>query len=90
MVTFRFLLRNTCGAVLILLLGCSTASRQASLNEVNKDEAKKPNSVANKYELVVGDVAPTFKLKSLDRTSETDLADFKGKKPVVLIFGSYT
>lgn len=38
----------------------------------------------------VGDVAPTFKLKSLDGKSETDLASFKGKKPVVLFFGSYT
>ncbi len=38
----------------------------------------------------VGDAAPTFKLKSLDGKSETDLASFKGKKPVVLFFGSYT
>lgn len=40
--------------------------------------------------LKIGEVAPTFKLKSLDGKSETDLATFKGKKPVVLIFGSYT
>ena len=40
--------------------------------------------------LQVGDIAPTFKLKSLDGKTETDLASFKGKKPVVLIFGSYT
>ncbi len=38
----------------------------------------------------VGDVAPTFKLKSLDGKQEFDLAGFKGKKPVVLFFGSYT
>lgn len=40
--------------------------------------------------LKVGDSAPTFKLKSLDGKSETNLASFRGKKPVVLIFGSYT
>jgi hypothetical protein len=40
--------------------------------------------------LRVGDAAPVFKLKSLDGKSETDLASFHGKKPVVLIFGSYT
>lgn len=40
--------------------------------------------------LKVGDAAPAFKLKSLDGKSETDLAAFKGKKPVVLIFGSYS
>jgi len=40
--------------------------------------------------LKVGDVAPTFKLKSLDGKSETDLATYQGKRPVVLIFGSYS
>lgn len=40
--------------------------------------------------LKVGQEAPTFKLKSLDGKSETDLASFKGKKPVILIFGSYS
>ncbi len=40
--------------------------------------------------LKIGDVAPTFQLKSLDGKAETDLDSFKGKKPVVLIFGSYT
>lgn len=38
----------------------------------------------------VGDEAPTFKLKSLDGKDEFDLAGFRGKKPVVLFFGSYT
>ncbi len=37
-----------------------------------------------------GDQAPTFKLRSLDGKHEFDLASFKGKKPVVLLFGSYT
>ena len=32
----------------------------------------------------VGDAAPVFTLKSLDGKSETDLASFKGKKPVLL------
>jgi len=35
-------------------------------------------------------MAPTFKLKSLDGTEETDLEQFRGKKPMVLFFGSYT
>jgi hypothetical protein len=38
----------------------------------------------------VGDVAPVFTIKSLDGKSETNLASFKGKKPVLLFFGSYT
>lgn len=39
----------------------------------------------------VGDAAPDFKLKSLsDPNKEVQLASFKDKKPVCLIFGSYT
>lgn len=43
-----------------------------------------------------GEVAPLFKLKSLDGKDEVDLASFSSlatadaKRPVVLIFGSYT
>lgn len=44
----------------------------------------------NGNSLKVAEKAPTFKLKSLDGESETDLSLFAGKKPVVLIFGSYT
>lgn len=38
----------------------------------------------------VGEAAPAFKLKSLDGKTETDLATFRSKRPVVLFFGSYT
>ena len=40
--------------------------------------------------LEVGDLAPTFKLKSLDGREETDLEKFRGKRPVILLFGSYS
>ncbi len=38
----------------------------------------------------VGDEAPTFELASLDGKSKMDLANYRGKKPVMLFFGSYT
>lgn len=39
----------------------------------------------------VGDAAPDFTLKKLgDAKTEVTLSSFKGKKPVVLIFGSFT
>jgi hypothetical protein len=40
--------------------------------------------------LHVGDQAPDFHLRTLDKTSEVSLSSFRGAKPVVLIFGSYT
>lgn len=38
----------------------------------------------------VGDIAPDFKLKTLDGKRTIQLRQFRGKRPVVLIFGSYT
>ena len=39
----------------------------------------------------VGDPAPDFKLKTLeDSGKDVQLSSFKEKKPVVLLFGSYT
>ncbi|MEM7468349.1 MAG: hypothetical protein AAF387_15875 [Pseudomonadota bacterium] len=37
-----------------------------------------------------GDLAPDFTLSSIDRKHAVTLSDFRGTKPVVLIFGSYT
>jgi len=37
-----------------------------------------------------GSDAPNFKLKKLGSEETVELASFKGKKPVVLVFGSYT
>jgi hypothetical protein len=40
--------------------------------------------------LQVEDTAPDFALKTPDGTAEVELSSFRGKRPVVLVFGSYT
>jgi hypothetical protein len=40
--------------------------------------------------LQVGDAAPDFTLKAVDGASQVALSSFRDKKPVVLVFGSYT
>jgi hypothetical protein len=40
--------------------------------------------------LQVGDRAPNFNLAAADQKSTVSLASFRGQRPVVLIFGSYT
>jgi hypothetical protein len=40
--------------------------------------------------LSVGETAPDFQLLTLDHKSEVQLSSFRGKQPVVLVFGSYT
>ena len=41
-------------------------------------------------ELHPGDAAPDFSLLTLDKTANVQLSSFRGKQPVVLVFGSYT
>ena len=37
-----------------------------------------------------GDMAPDFTLQTIAGTETLTLSDFRGQKPVALIFGSYT
>jgi hypothetical protein len=37
-----------------------------------------------------GDLAPDFRLSTLDHKETVQLASFRGSRPVVLVFGSYT
>jgi hypothetical protein len=46
--------------------------------------------VARAGYLKVGDPAPDFVLPTADRKTQVQLSSFRGSKPVVLIFGSYT
>jgi hypothetical protein len=41
-------------------------------------------------ELKVGDEAPDFSLERQDKSATVHLSASRGKKPVVLVFGSYT
>jgi len=38
----------------------------------------------------VGDIAPDFELRDVDGANLVRLSDFKGTRPVALIFGSFT
>jgi hypothetical protein len=37
-----------------------------------------------------GDLAPDFTLSTPDRSAEVTLSSYRGERPVVLVFGSYT
>ncbi|MGH9661301.1 MAG: hypothetical protein ACRD96_22320 [Bryobacteraceae bacterium] len=46
--------------------------------------------VAREGNLKPGDAAPDFSLLTLDRGGRVRLSSFRGDRPVVLVFGSYT
>ncbi len=51
---------------------------------------KLPGHMRNDGAPKVGEDAPPLKLKTLEGKKQVDLASFAGKRPVVLLFGSYT
>ena len=71
-------MRAHLAATLVLCLA-STALAQGRTGKPDKAGGPKP-----------GAQAPDFTLKTLDGKSEVTLSDFKDKRPVVLIFASYT
>jgi len=46
--------------------------------------------IARAGHLQVGDAAPDFELPTHDESDTVRLSDFRGERPVVLVFGSYT
>ncbi len=77
---------------LLLALAGGQAAAQDEDNEERRErrQGMRERMMREDNAPKVGDVAPVFTIKSLDGKSETDLASFKGKKPVLLFFGSYT
>jgi hypothetical protein len=47
-------------------------------------------NVARRGRIRVGEMAPDFSLPSVDRSRVVRLSSFRGDRPVVLVFGSYT
>ena len=47
-------------------------------------------NIARGGALKVGDRAPDFSLETPDKLARMQLSSFRGDKPVVLVFGSYT
>ena len=47
-------------------------------------------AIARAGVLQAGDPAPDFRLPTRDKSSVVQLSSFRGDRPVVLIFGSYT
>jgi hypothetical protein len=75
----------------VLLTGlCLILSLPMTPLAAQRTKPPRPAQRSQEQPLRVGEMAPAFVLKSHDGESTTDLAAFRERKPVVLIFGSYT
>jgi hypothetical protein len=73
-------------ALSVLLVAALTVSA-APKKEINTPAAKGERLPDR---LKVGDLAPDFSLPLIKGAGEVKLSAFRGKRPVVLIFASYT
>ena len=55
-----------------------------------RKKAMKQQKRLNAQAPKAGDLAPDFTLSDISGTESVTLSDFRGQKPVALIFGSYT
>ncbi len=60
----------------------------SSFTEIRKHRAWQTQHEPNAPK--AGDVAPGFELSDAEGQNPVRLSDFRGKKPVAVIFGSYT
>jgi hypothetical protein len=64
---------------------------RGALAQPPQDEQPRREKLVRLPDLIkAGDQAPDFKLKTPDGKQQVALSDFRGKRPVALIFGSYT
>jgi hypothetical protein len=74
--------------LVLLSLSVSAVTATALAQPPRRSEGARPPRQADR--LQEGDLAPDFTLKSPDGKQKVTLSDFRGKKPVALVFGSYT
>ncbi|MBI5863091.1 MAG: hypothetical protein HZB38_00990 [Planctomycetes bacterium] len=92
----RFVARATIGQWIALFAGAVATAQQPAASQPATSPATQPvvaSQPTTKPALAapqVGEAAPPFKLKSLDGKSEFELTSLSGKRPVLLLFGSYT
>lgn len=75
---------------LTLLFAFLIACGSSTFAEPGARKKRRPRPERVPDKLKQGDVAPDFKLKSVDGKRQVHLSSFRGQRPVALIFGSYT
>jgi hypothetical protein len=86
----RWLCGSLCGILFVVgngKIGMGQGKKDEKTGEINTPAAKGERKTTK---LRAGDPAPDFTLADMKKKNEVTLSSFQNKKPVVLIFGSYT
>ena len=86
-------MRLTCLLLACLLLPCQVLLAQPGARAGQRPNAARntrPGDLRMPDRIAAGDEAPDFTLQSPDGKREITLSSFRNKKPVALVFGSYT
>jgi hypothetical protein len=75
---------------LAVSLALASLSSGAWAQEKPAARSRQAGDLREQGTLKAGDKAPDFSLKTLDGKQTVKLSGFQGKKPVALVFGSYT
>jgi len=74
----------------IALLTTAVTAQPSPTSAQRKTPTERKQRRKEKQILFVGDLAPTFTLSSIDGKEKTNTDDFRGQRPLILFFGSYT
>ncbi len=76
---------------ILAVFGLSAIAANAAQEDPPENQRRRPGRPAAAHKAPeAGQVAPTVTLNSLDGKQTVELANFKGKRPVIMFFGSYT
>ena len=85
---YRWLAAVAAGAAVMLLAGTTFGLSEAFKGNIFDPGTMKP--VDSVLKVRVGDLAPDFTLSDISGMQSVTLSDFRGEKPVALVFGSFT
>lgn len=79
-----------CMLIVAALSGCATPERPRRRMSRERMRKMRARAIARDTAPPLGADAPNFTLQTPDGSRTVELASFRGTKPVVLVFGSYT
>ncbi len=86
----RHLRLTVAAACVVTFLAAPSLAQERSGSRPDRSQRQQQRQRLEEGALKVGQMAPTFELKSLDGKTSFSLSEYRDERPVILFFGSYT